>query len=95
MADERPASPTPEEREKLDKEAREKEQLEQSQLPYKWVQTITDVDLTAPVPAHFKGKDLDVKITKTSLKAGIKGQTPLIEVRASNAQSRSHFPASS
>ena len=95
MADERPASPTPEEREKLDKEAREKEQLEQSQLPYKWVQTITDVDLTAPVPAHFKGKDLDVKITKTSLKAGIKGQTPLIEVRASNTQSRSHLPASS
>ena len=95
MADERPASPTPEEREKLDKEAREKEQLEQSQLPYKWVQTITDVDLTAPVPAHFKGKDLDVKITKTSLKAGIKGQTPLIEVCILTEQSRSHFSASS
>lgn len=82
MADERTGSPTPEEREKVDTEAREREQLEQSQLPYKWVQTISDVDLTAPVPPHVKGKDLDVKITKTSLKAGIKGQEPLIEVRA-------------
>ncbi len=72
-------------REGLDKEALEREQLEQSQLPYRWVQTIQDVDVTAPVPAHFKGKDLEVKITKTSLKAGIKGQDPLIEVRLPNS----------
>ncbi|USW48552.1 Putative CS domain, HSP20-like chaperone, NudC family [Septoria linicola] len=79
MADERPASPTPEERAKLDKEAKAKEVEEQSKLPYKWTQTIQDLDLSAPIPANFKGKDLDVKITKTSLKAGIKGQEPIID----------------
>ncbi|GIZ39017.1 hypothetical protein CKM354_000240900 [Cercospora kikuchii] len=79
MADDRPASPTPEEREKLDKEAKAKEDEEQSKLPYKWTQTIQDLDLTAPIPANMKGKDLDVKITKTTIKAGIKGQEPIIE----------------
>ncbi|EME88134.1 uncharacterized protein MYCFIDRAFT_148756 [Pseudocercospora fijiensis CIRAD86] len=76
---ERPASPTPEERDRLDKEAKVKEEEEQSKLPYKWTQTIGDLDLTAIVPANIKGKDLDVKITKTSLKAGIKGQEPIID----------------
>ena len=81
MADiERPASPTPEERKKLDKEAKAKELAEQATLPYKWTQTIQDLDLTAPIPGNLKGKDLDVKITKTSLKAGIKGQEPIISV---------------
>lgn len=79
MAD-RPASPSPEERKKLDAEAKAKEDAEQSKLPYKWTQTIGDLDLTAPIPANLKGKDLDVKITKTSLKAGIKGQNPIIDV---------------
>ncbi|KAK4899104.1 hypothetical protein LTR17_010073 [Elasticomyces elasticus] len=80
MADsDRPASPTPEEREKLDAEAKKKEQEEQSKLPYKWSQNIGDLDLTAPIPANIKGRDLDVKITKTSLKAGIKGQEPIID----------------
>lgn len=76
----RPASPPPEERERLDKEAKQKEQEEQSKLPYKWTQTIGDVDLSAIIPANIKGKDLDVKITKTSLKAGIRGQEPIIDV---------------
>jgi HSP20 family molecular chaperone IbpA len=77
---ERPASPPPEERARLDKEAKAKEQEEQSKLPYKWVQTIADLDITAPIPANLKGKDLDVKITKDSIKAGIKGQEPIINV---------------
>lgn len=76
----RPASPTPEERAVLDKEAKAKELEEQSKLPYKWTQTIADVDVTAIVPANIKGRDLDVKITKTSLKAGLRGQEPIIEV---------------
>ncbi|KXL46023.1 hypothetical protein M433DRAFT_66321 [Acidomyces richmondensis BFW] len=79
MADDRPASPTPEEREKLDKEAKAKEIAEQAKLPYKWTQTIGDVDITAPIPANIKAKDLDVKITKSSIKAGIKGQEPIID----------------
>lgn len=79
MAD-RPSSPTPEERQKLDKEAKAKEEEEQSKLPYKWTQTIGDLDLTAPIPANLKGRDLDVKITKTGIKAAIKGQDAIIEV---------------
>ncbi|CZT16804.1 probable nuclear movement protein NudC [Ramularia collo-cygni] len=75
----RPASPTPEERAAQDKEAKAREEEEQSKLPYKWVQTIADVDITAVVPSNLKGKDFDVKITKMSLKAGIKGQEPIIE----------------
>lgn len=83
MTDDRPASPTPEEREKLDKEAKAKEIAEQAQLPYKWTQTISDLDITAIIPANIKGRDLDVKIAKTSLKAGIKGQEPIIDVLTS------------
>ena len=83
MAD-RPPSPTPEEREKLDKEAKKKEQEEQSKLPYKWTQQISDLDITAPIPSNIKGRDLDVKITKTSLKAGIKGQDAIIDVPLSS-----------
>jgi len=80
MAEDRPSSPTGEEREKLDQEAKAKEVAEQEKLPYKWTQTIGDVDITAPIPANIKGKDLDVKIAKNSIKAGIKGQEPIIDV---------------
>ena len=82
MAD-KSASPPPEEREKIDAEAKKKEREEQSQLPYQWTQTVGDVDLTAPIPANLKGKDLDVKLTKTGVKAGIKGQAPIVEVSLS------------
>lgn len=78
----RPTSPTPEERAKLETEAKRKEQEEQSTLPYKWTQTIGELDLTAVIPANIKGKDLDVKISKTGLKAAIKGQEPIIEVHS-------------
>jgi hypothetical protein len=82
MADkDRATSPTPEERKKLDAEAKKKEDEEQSQLPYKWTQTIKDVDVTAPIPANIKGRDLDVKLTKTGVRAGIKGQDVIIEVQ--------------
>lgn len=74
-------SPTPEERTKKDAELKAREAAEQAQLPYKWTQTIQDVDITVPVPATIKGKDLDVVMTKTKLKVGIKGQTPIIDVR--------------
>lgn len=75
-----PDSPPPEERERLDKEAKEKEAAEQAALPYKWTQTIKDVDITIPIPGNIKGRDLDVTLTKTKLKAAIKGQTPFIDV---------------
>jgi hypothetical protein len=79
MADRAP-SPTPSERARLDKDAKAKEQEEQSALPYKWTQTIADLEVTIEVPGNFKGKDLDVKIAKNSVKAGIKGQDAVIEV---------------
>lgn len=77
---ERPSSPTPEERKKLDQEAKVKENAEQAKLPYKWWQQIGDLDITFDVPTNLKGRDFDVKLTKTGIKAGIKGQAPLIEV---------------
>lgn len=80
MTDRAP-SPTPSERERLDIAAKAKEQEEQSKLPYKWTQTIADLEVTIEIPGNFKGKDLDVKIAKGSVKAGIKGQDAIIEVR--------------
>ncbi|RMY44824.1 hypothetical protein D0865_10306 [Hortaea werneckii] len=76
----RPASPSQEEREKLDAAAKAEELEEQSKLPYKWTQTIGELDLTAVIPANIKGKDLDVKLTRNGIKAAIKGQEPIIEV---------------
>ncbi|KAF2235312.1 CS-domain-containing protein [Viridothelium virens] len=74
-----PDSPTPEEREKKDKEQKAKEAAEQAALPYKWTQTIKDVDITTPIAGNLKGRDLDVKFTKNKLKVAVKGQTPIID----------------
>lgn len=74
------AEPSPEEQKKLDQEAKAKEDAEQAALPYKWTQTISDVDLSFFVPGTLKGRDLDVQITKTGLKAAIKGQAATIDV---------------
>ncbi|KZF26199.1 CS-domain-containing protein [Xylona heveae TC161] len=56
-----------------------KEAAEQAALPYKWTQNIGDVDVTISVPGNLKGRDLNVVITKTSIKAGVKGQDPVLE----------------
>jgi hypothetical protein len=68
------------EREREDKERKIREDAEQAQLPYKWTQTIRDVDVTAPIPGNLKGRDLDVVLTKNKIRVAIKGQEPLIEV---------------
>lgn len=60
--------------------ARAKEQAEQDALPYKWTQTIGELDLTFVVPGNLKGRDLKVDISKSKLVAGIKGQEPVISV---------------
>lgn len=60
--------------------ARAKEQAEQDALPYKWTQTIGDVDITISVPGNLKGRDLVVDIKKESISAGIKGQEPILKV---------------
>ncbi|KAG7292482.1 hypothetical protein NEMBOFW57_002517 [Staphylotrichum longicolle] len=59
--------------------ARAKEQAEQDVLPYKWTQTIGDVDITISVPGNLKGRDLVVDIKKESISAGIKGQEPILK----------------
>jgi hypothetical protein len=75
------ASPPPEEKNKADAEARAKELAEQAALPYKWDQTIKDLDITITIDAKYKGKDLVIDIGRNKLKAGIKGQEPFIDVR--------------
>lgn len=73
-----PAELADREREEKDRKARE--DAEQGQLPYKWTQTIRDVDVTAAIPANIKGRDMEVTLTKTKIKVAIKGQEPIIEV---------------
>ena len=74
-------SPTPAEREVADKEAKAREEAEQAALPYKWTQTIQDLDISVPVPGNLKGRDLDVRMARQTLRVGVKGQEPIIDVR--------------
>ena len=61
--------------------ARRREADEQATLPYKWTQTISDLDITVPLPiSTLKARDLTVVITKTALKIVVKGQDPIIDV---------------
>ena len=60
--------------------AREKEAQEQAALPYKWNQTIGELDVTFSVPGNYKSKDLVIEIKKNKLVAGVKGQEPLVSV---------------
>lgn len=62
-----------------EKQRKAKEDAEQAQLPYKWTQTIRDVDVVVPVPANIRGRDLEVVLTKTKVKVAIKGQEPILE----------------
>lgn len=63
-----------------DAAARAKEEQEQASLPYKWQQTISELDVTFTVPGNLKSRDLVIEIKKKSLVAGIKGQDPIIKV---------------
>ncbi|KAH6959299.1 HSP20-like chaperone [Fusarium avenaceum] len=56
-----------------------KEAEEQAALPYKWTQTISELDATFDVPGNLKSRDLVITIKKQSLQAGIKGQDPIIQ----------------
>ncbi|KAK3906981.1 HSP20-like chaperone [Staphylotrichum tortipilum] len=59
--------------------ARAKEQAEQDALPYKWTQTIGDLDITFSVPGTLKGRDLVIDIKKQTISAGVKGQDPVLK----------------
>lgn len=71
-----PKEPTPAE----EAAAREKETAEQAAMPYKWTQTIADLDVSFEVPGNLKSRDLVVQISKQKLVAGVKGQDPIISV---------------
>ncbi|MCJ1313562.1 hypothetical protein MMC25_007241 [Agyrium rufum] len=74
-----PDSPPPEERDKVEAERKAKEDAEQAKLPYKWTQTIGDLDITAQFPGNLKGRDFVVEFTKDKIKVAIRGQEPLLE----------------
>lgn len=63
-----------------EKHRKAQEDAEQSQLPYKWTQTIRDVDVTIPVAANIRGKDLEVSLKNKEIRVAIKGQEAFVEV---------------
>lgn len=75
-----PVDPTASERRSADDARRAKEKEEQALLPYKWTQTLGDVDITIPVDGALKARDLIVEFNKKSLKVGIKGKDLIIDV---------------
>ncbi|KAI8815697.1 putative nudC protein [Fimicolochytrium jonesii] len=67
------------ERTEYDAARKKLEEDEQSALPYKWRQTLQDVDVTVQLPKGTRGRDLAVTIGKRSLKVGLKGAEPIME----------------
>lgn len=62
------------------KAAAAKQAAEQAALPYRWAQTIADVDIAIPVPPGTRARDLIVEIKSQSIKVGLKGKEPILEV---------------
>ncbi|KAL4918922.1 HSP20-like chaperone [Aspergillus aurantiobrunneus] len=74
--------PTPAElaaREDEEKQRKAAEAAEQATLPYKWTQTIRDVDVTIPVAGNLRGRDLDVVLKRDSIRVAVKGSEPIVE----------------
>ena len=47
-------------------------------MPYKWQQSLVDVDITIPVPKGTRARDLAVVIGKKKLSVGLKNQEPIM-----------------
>ena len=70
-----------------DEKNKRREEEEQAKLPYKWRQTLQDVDAVFhTIPKGTRGKELDIVIGKRHLKVGIKGQPPVVDVHNISAQ---------
>ncbi|KAI5803748.1 nuclear movement protein nudC [Geopyxis carbonaria] len=54
------------------------EMAEQAKLPYVWKQTISDVDVSVPVPPGSRARDLAVVLTGSKIAVGLKGQEPIM-----------------
>ena len=74
----RPPSPTPSERARQDAEALSREKAEQATLPYRWTQTISDVDVTIPIASNLRARDLAITLKKTSISVAVKGSDPIL-----------------
>jgi len=46
---------------------------------YRWMQTLTDIELTVPLPVKIRSRDVVVDIQKKHLKVGVRGQPPIID----------------
>jgi hypothetical protein len=46
---------------------------------YSWTQTLSEVNVSFPVPAALKGKDVVFDITRTRLKVGVRGAQPIVD----------------
>jgi hypothetical protein len=46
---------------------------------YVWTQTLKDVNVNFKIASGIRGKHLDVRISSTKLKVGIKGQEPMVD----------------
>lgn len=53
---------------------------------YIWSQSRDQVTITFLVPDSSKAKDLEIKIERQYVKAGLRGQEPVFQVRLSNIQ---------
>ncbi|KAG9301670.1 hypothetical protein G9A89_016741 [Geosiphon pyriformis] len=70
---------TSEEQAAHDQIAKAKEEAEQAALPYRWKQTLPDVDITVSVPKGTRSRDLVVTIKKKHLTVGLKGKPFIID----------------
>jgi hypothetical protein len=52
---------------------------------YVWTQTLSDLNVTIPLPENTKGRDLNVVLKKSHLKAGLKSSpTPIVDAPLSH-----------
>eukprot|EP00697_Spironema_sp_BW2_P003271 gnl/Spiro4/14363_TR7736_c0_g1_i1.p2 gnl/Spiro4/14363_TR7736_c0_g1~~gnl/Spiro4/14363_TR7736_c0_g1_i1.p2 ORF type:complete len:215 (-),score=67.55 gnl/Spiro4/14363_TR7736_c0_g1_i1:74-658(-) len=67
-----------EDEERAEAERKAKEREEQSKLPYRWDQTLTELTVTVPVEATA-GRQIHCVIEPTRLVVGVKGQPPILD----------------